>query len=426
MNLETKGLPCILAAEKSILAQAVAFESMDYLRGSIEQAYFSTEQYQRIWEACCGLFDSGAAVNISTVYVAMQERQWPISLGVLLDLENGEPRQPEPDYLIEQLAEKSRLREIIYAAENAKNRALAGDPASKILESLATIKPRISRSGPVTPRDLIEQYGVDELMHGQRKYGLKLPWPRLNGLLAGMHGGQLILMAAHTSQGKTSAALQIACGVADQGAASMVFSLEMEPKRLFRRMAAQISAVNPRATAGMLEYEDRQRERTACAWLNERAIWMDSGSRTVPAMISAIRQLPKDPHLGLVVVDYLQLIQTTGRPESRAREIGTLARELKLAAQEFDCPFLVLSQFNRESAKEKRRPELYDLKESGDVENHSDVVIILHATELEAETVNRSVVAYVPKQREGPRGREISMMFRSDIQRFEEVTLYEN
>ena len=425
MNPLAKGLPRDPAAEKSILAQPFLEESsMPYLRGCIEEDYFTTEVYRRIWGAACTLFDGGKPLNFPTVTGLLALQQTDI-VSQLIGLIDGEVRQTEPDYLIGILAEKARLRRLMTICEQGLNQAALGEPSQEIYEGLiarAAIN-TTSAAGIISTKQLLDQYGLDRLLYYQRTSGLRLPWPRLNGLLAGLQPGQLVLMAAHTSQGKTSAALQIATETAKQGLASAFFSLEMQPRSLFRRMTTQLSGINPRNGGSMLEYEERAKERTAATWLGENPIWLDSSSRTVPAMLAAIRRIPREPRLGLVVVDYLQLIQTTGRPESRAREIGTLARELKLAAQEFGVPFLVLSQFNRESAKEKRRPELYDLKESGDCENHSDVVIILHATELEAEAVDRAMVAYVPKQREGPRGKEVSMVFRSDIQRLEEVQL---
>ena len=396
---------------------------MAYLRGCVDLEYFTLETYRRIWSACCILFDSGSPISFTSVALRMEaaNEYYPNIASMLFDLVDGEPRQAEPDYLIGVLAEKARLRRLIARCSGAINRAALGESSKEIQESLAEGIVGGSSIGITSLRQLVDAHGIDELMHGKRQQGLRLPWPRLNGLLSGMRPGQLLLLAAHTSQGKTSAALQIAVSVAQQARSAIFFSLEMEPRGLFRRLVTQASGVNSRGGTGMLEYEARDKERTAAIWLADSPIWMDSSSRTVPAMLSAIRRIDKEPKLGLVVVDYLQLIQTTGRPESRAREIGNLARELKLAAQEFGVPFLVLSQFNRESAKERRRPELYDLKESGDVENHSDAVIILHATDLETDLIDRNVVAYVPKQREGPRGKEVSMIFRSDIQRFEEV-----
>lgn len=420
------GLPSAVEAEKSILAQPLLDSgSMAYLRGCVEEDYFTIEYRRRIWRAFCVLFDGGHAITITTVVSQMQavNEQYPDIISTLFDLQSGEPRQPEPNYLIGTLAEKARLNRLIVGCEHAKNRALAGDRSEEIYEDLVKRASAPEGQASYTPAELIEKYGLDELLHHRRKNGLRLPWPRLNGLLSGLHGGQLVLLAAHTSQGKTSAALQIAMGVAEQRRLPYVFSLETEPTRLFRRMVTQLSGVNPRSGGRMLDYEAREKERTAAAWLAENPIKLNSSARTVPAMISALRRLGKEPKLGLVVVDYLQLVQTIGRPGSRAQEIGNLAREFKLASQEFDVPFLLLSQFNRESAKQGRRPELYDLKESGDVENHSDVVIILHAAELDTEAVNRPVLAYVPKQRDGPRGKDISMVFRSDIQKFEEMAL---
>ena len=289
-------LPTALGAEKSILAQPFLGDgTMAYLRGCIEEEYFSSEVNRRIWHSCCALFDAGAPISFTSVALDMQERNehYPEIASMLFALVEGEPLLAEPDYLIGVLSEKSRLRRLISTCNQAMHRAALGDSSSNIYESLSAQASASTSGGITSTKQLVAMHGLDELLHGRRQYGLRMPWPRLNGLLCGMHPGQLLLLAAHTSQGKTSAALQVASEVAQQDRASIFFSLEMEPRRLFRRLVTQISGVNPRGSAGMLDYEVRDKERTAAAWLVDRPIWLDSSSRTVPAMLSAIRRIDK-------------------------------------------------------------------------------------------------------------------------------------
>lgn len=424
-DLLDDGMPAALETEGWVIAQAIldgertdGKANMPYLRTRVPGEYFTTERNRRAWECACAMFDAGEPITSATLAMAIHERFHEV---IVVGLE-GYPWHPNPAALVQRLAEKAEARRFITACEHGRNEVLGGLAPAEAVESLLS-NSQVSKeqSDLQHTGKIIEERGLEDLLHGSRQWGMRLPWPQLNHILHGLHPGQLVILAAHTSQGKTSAALQIATEAARQSLAPVFFSLEMRPDQLLRRMITQVSGVPRREAEHDLDFGNaRSRERAAANWLCENPVWMDGGSHTVPAMLTSLRCRERGRPLGLVVVDYLQLVQTTGRQEYRARDIGNMARELKMAAQSLNVPFLVLSQFSRESAKEGRRPELYDLKESGDLENHADVVIILHATQLDTASPERMVTFYVPKQREGPRGREVSMIFKSDIQTFEE------
>ena len=427
MKKQEQPLPASLEAEQSLLAQAVLdeerghpFWSMAKLRTRVLAEFFVTERNREIWQAECDLFDSGQPISVASIAIQIHQDRQHVTI---LDLE-GEPLWPDPSPLVARLARAAEARRLMAACEHGMNQAALGDDPQAIREMLAE-RSRISTedSALASTAGIVEERGLDDLLHSRREWGLELPWPRLNALLHGLHPGQLVLLAAHTSQGKTSAALQIATRTAFAGQYPVFFSLEMRPDQLLRRMITQVSGVPRRESGGFDFAGQRERERLAARQLCDNPVWMSSTAHTVPAMLATLRGLDRKRPLGLVVVDYLQLVETTGKQEYRARDIGNLARQLKMAAQSLNVPFLVLSQFSRESAKEGRRPELYDLKESGDLENHADVVIILHTPQLDTAANERMVTAYVPKQREGPRGREVAMLFRSDVQTFEETQL---
>jgi replicative DNA helicase len=418
--------PSNVEAEQSLLAQAVLDEerghpygSMAKLRTRVLPEFFVTERNREIWQAECDLFDTGQPISVASIAIQIHQDRQHVTI---LDLE-GEPLWPDPSPLVARLARAAEARRLMAACEHGMNQAALGDDPQAIREMLAERSRISTEDSALKSIEEVLSPGLDELLHSKREQGLRLPWPRLNGLLYGLHPGQLVLLAAHTSQGKTSAALQITTRAAEQNVSAVFFSLEMGPEQLVRRMISQRSGVPRRIDGGLDLAGSRARELAAANWLRAAPLWMCSSAHTVPAMLATLRGLDRKRRLGLVVVDYLQLVETTGKQEYRARDIGNLARQLKMAAQSLNVPFLVLSQFSRESAKEGRRPELYDLKESGDLENHADVVIILHTPQLDTAANERMVTAYVPKQREGPRGREVAMLFRSDVQTFEETQL---
>lgn len=424
MKNSTQTIPENTEAERSLLAQPILdeergkpYNSMAKLRTRILPEFFVTERHREIWAAECALFDSGQPISVSSIAIQINENSQHITV---VEIE-GEPLWPDPAPLVARLARAAEARRLMAACEHGMNLAQTGaDPQT--VRDMLTEKSRLDTEDLqiASTAGIVQERGLDDLLHNRREWGLALPWPRLNGLLHGLHDGQLVLLAAHTSQGKTSAALQIATHTAFARRAPVFFSLEMRPDQLLRRMITQVSGV-PRGEPGAMDFAGhRERERLAASQLCDNSVWMCSTAHTVPAMLAALRGLDRNRPLGLVVVDYLQLVETTGKQEYRARDIGNLARQLKMAAQNLNVPFLVLSQFSRESAKESRRPELYDLKESGDLENHADVVLILHAPQLDTAANERMVTAYVPKQREGPRGREVAMLFQADTQTFTE------
>lgn len=242
----------------------------------------------------------------------------------------------------------------------------------------------------------------------------------------GMLPGELWVLAAHTSVGKTSAAIQCAVHAAIRGVGASIHSLEMGDVSVFQRAVWQLSRVDStRAKRGQLSKDERVAAQAAVAELAERPIYLDDGSRSVMEIHAAVRRQSLKAPIGLIVVDYLQLLEDGGRYDNRAQAVGANARRLKLMAQEFKAPVLLLSQFNRESAKpdKARRPSLTDLKESGDIENHSNGVWFIHRPGQPNGGDEVIPVEFIlAKQRDGARDIFTSrVQFRPAIQSFEEV-----
>jgi replicative DNA helicase len=224
-----------------------------------------------------------------------------------------------------------------------------------------------------------------------------------------------VVLAADTGRGKTSIALQIAAHAARQGKSVLYWTLEMPPSALFRRMVSQMTGVNGRSANPT--FEQREAEREAVALLYETPVYFDRHSRTVAAFCASIRQVRSKTRLGLVVVDHIQLVRSAGRTESRTREVGETSRSLKLATLDFDLPFLVLSQFRRTG---NETPTIHSLKESGDVENDADVILLMTSGELSGDQPT-PVTVHIGKQREGPAGMDIPLIFQPQSQRFDSL-----
>jgi replicative DNA helicase len=243
--------------------------------------------------------------------------------------------------------------------------------------------------------------------------------------------GELWVLAGHTSTGKSSAAIQAAVSIARaQPKTVAVFSLEMGDVSVFQRAVWQLSRVNSeRAKRGQLTQEERKRAADAVNVLYDLPLHFDDNSYSVMEIHAQLRRQRARGPLGLIVVDYLQLLRDGGRHSTRAEAVGANARRLKLMGGEFECPVLLLSQFNRDSAKSKpnetlRPPELYDLKESGDIENHANGVWFIHRpSPLDADQV--SVEFMLPKQRDGRRNISHGYWFFPNHQRFDAVATEE-
>lgn len=427
-------LPCNVDAERYVLGSSLIDEAaMSGLRGTVEASDFSIEKHRRIWSAMCGVYDAGGHVDRVTVAQELQRRGHLESVdGItyLVTLDDGMPVISNLGDYTRILREKALLRDIIRACDAIQKRAWDDheqpealiDQLNGILASLGSTE---QTRRPISAGDLVGELGLETILKARRDQGIRLPWAALDRALCGFQPGQKILLAANTSKGKTSMALQFVARASEYGAVVM-FSLEMEPKRLFQRMVVQRSLIDfDKWRHNALSAEEREKIMHASNWLSKQPVYFDDKAHTVPAMHAAIRQIRMRQPVVLVVVDYLQLVNAVGRYDSRAQEVGAHSRALKQAAMSFGVPILVLSQFNRTNSKEKRQPELYDIKESGDVENNCDVVLLIRPEEIPAganpSNYMRPVNLHVAKQREGPTGVDVKLMWLPGTQRFVEA-----
>lgn len=401
---------------------------MDNLRGTLIADDFSTEAHRLIWRACCAVYDAGARVDRITVFDSLSRAGASGAVGgltYLVGLDDGLPeRQPNAAYVtsLKDLTARRRIIAEAWAAEAAARDLTRG--VDDILASFGTAALRITSPTSDSDRSkastaaLIAADGLDSLFRARTRGRVPLPWPRLDDLLSGLGSGQVMLLMGQTSRGKTSAALQMAVCAASAGIVPCVWTLEMEPRALLRRMLTQMSGIRSRYD---MTADQRAVLLGAAAELTDNPVHFDSTSRNVTSFMAALRRIRAQHRLGFAVVDYLQLIRSTNRNSNRAQEVSDNSRAIKLAAMDLGIPIVVLSQVDRSSVKGGGKIGLHSAKESGDAENDADIVAWIDAPAELARDADTAVTFRVGKQREGPCG-EVQMVFRPQTQTFVEVS----
>jgi replicative DNA helicase len=423
-------LPTSVDVERLVLGCVLIDDSLLHdMRTALCVNDFSLETHRRIWNAACSLYDAGGHVDRITVHEKLRRDGQPEELSYLVSLDEGCPQLPDLSSYAGILRDQAARRRVIALGDSLMKRGSSGEPVQAILDSLGDLSLEVTPTDPskglVSAAQLVERVGISEILSPRVARGVPFPWKWLTNATCGMLPGELWVLAGHTSTGKSSAAIQTAVSVArTQSKAVSVFSLEMCDVSVFQRALWQVSRVDSeRAKRGQMSPDERKRAGDAMNMLCDLPIHFDDGSFSVVEIHAQLRRLRSRGPLGLIVVDYLQLLKDGGRHGTRAEAVGANARMLKLLAGEFECPVLLLSQFSRDSARTKpnetpRRPELHDLKESGDIENHANGVWFIHRpSPLDADLI--PVEFIVPKQREGRRNILQEFYFMPKNQRFD-------
>jgi replicative DNA helicase len=439
LQLEQRPLPHNPDAERSVLGAVLLdphalYTSLEFVRSED----FFLDQHRRIYEAMIALGESRRAIDLVMLVDELGRRGELEAAGgaaYLAQLLDGVPRVSNVEHYARLVREKSLLRSLIRVAEAIELQALAGeegaeetlDRAESLIFSLA--EQRIG-SGLVSVKDVVrDNYERLERLasEGKRVTGLATGYSQLDNLTSGLQPAELIILAARPSLGKTSLALNIAEHVVlAEKRPVAIFSLEMSKEALLLRLLGSRARLNMhKFRTGHFSREDLRVIGAAAAELGEAPLWMDdSASVTVMEIGAKARRLARDKNLGLVIVDYLQLIAIRGRFSNRNEEVGSISRGLKGLAKELKVPVMVLSQLTRAPEREERRPQLADLRESGAIEQDADVVLFIHRPHFYKrdlpEEERRKAELLIAKQRNGPTDR-INFVFFEQHTRFEEA-----
>ena len=312
-----------------------------------------------------------------------------------------------------------------YESEGRQVEELVDQAEQRVFE----IAERGQRSGAgfIAVKDMV-QPSIDRLDALSKSEGgitgVETGFEDLDKLTAGLQAGDLIVIAGRPSMGKTTLALNIAENAAiGHNLATGVFSMEMPREQVAMRMIGSIGRVNQsHLRSGRLTEDDWTRINSAGSMMSHAPIFIDDAPGLTPIEVRArSRRLKREHGLGMVVVDYLQLMQVGGSIENRATEISEISRSLKSLARELSVPVVALSQLNRSvEQRNDKRPVMSDLRESGAIEQDADVIIFIYREEVyDSETPRKGVAEIIiGKQRNGPTGTFL-LTFKGEFTRFE-------
>ncbi|HLY42543.1 MAG TPA: replicative DNA helicase [Terracidiphilus sp.] len=444
------GLPANIDAEKTILG-AILLDNAAHSEAAekLEPDDFSLDSHRRIFLRMSELVNSQRPVDIVTLANELSRYKEVESVGgvaYLASLTEGLPLRPVIDEYIRIVKDKSLLRKLMSICSAAIARAAdQSETALEVLGAAETQLLEVSEKGishGLQGLDLIVQnsFGsIDNLYKESREVtGLATEFTDFDRMTSGLQKGELIIIAARPSMGKTALAINVAQNAAIFSKAVVaVFSLEMSKESLLRRMLASQAGVDQRRLqTGFLGKEDHGKLQHALEQLVESHIFIDdSAGISLAEMRAKARRLRQNAgRLDLVLVDYLQLMSITlpsaggKRYENRTQEVSAISRGLKALAKELEVPVVALSQLSRASERrgDDKRPMLSDLRESGSIEQDADVVAFIHrdayynrTEELsEAEKAKSEII--LAKQRNGPTG-TVYLHFNARFTRFESV-----
>ena len=268
---------------------------------------------------------------------------------------------------------------------------------------------------------------LDVLSHSDSEItGVSTGFHAMDDMTAGMQRGELIIIAGRPSMGKTTLAVNIAENAAiGHQVPTAIFSMEMSAEQLTFRMIGSIGRVNQASLRrGKLTDEDWSRIDSAVSMMSKAPIFIDDSPGLSPTEVRArARRLKREHNLGLIVVDYLQLMSVAGTVENRATEISEISRSLKALSKELDLPVIALSQLNRGvEQRVDKKPVMSDLRESGAIEQDADVIIFIYREEVYDKETPRKGIAdiIIGKQRNGPVG-EFHLTFLGEYTKFENL-----
>lgn len=433
-------------AEQAVLG-AMLLDQDAALRGAelVDDTMFYREGYRRIFRAMLHLTEQRIGLDPLTLRDELSRRgELEASGGVeaLAQLADAVPTSANLEFHARIIREKSILRKLIEASTTIIQDAYdARTPAAELLDKAESRIFQVAQTrreeGFARMKEMLwPAMERIELLQKNAKAvtGVPTGFRKLDELTSGFQPSELIIIAARPSMGKTAFCLNIAAHAAIEGQVGVaVFSLEMSKEALVQRLlCAEAGVDSQRVRTGHLRDEDFTKLARGAGVLGNANIWIDdTPSLTLLEMRSKARRLKADNDVGMVIVDYLQLMRSPEYSENRVQEISDISRSLKALARELELPVVALSQLSRASEQRggERTPILSDLRDSGAIEQDADIVLFIHRPEMyqdlrakaEKEGKNLDGVAEIQlaKHRNGPTGL-VELQFRKNITRFVE------
>lgn len=433
-------------AEQSVLGSILLdptalISSMEY----IQTNDFYRNAHQLIFQAMIDLNDRNEEIDVVTVANLLETNNQLEDAGgspYLAELSNIVPTAANVEYYAKIVEERSLLRRLIQASTDIISDTYdETDDVSGILDAaeqkILEVSERKNRSGFVKISDVLRDSmeEIDQLYKNDEEItGLSSGYRALDLMTTGLHEDELIILAARPGVGKTAFALNIAQNIGTStGENVAIFSLEMGATQLVNRMLCAEGTINANhLRTGQLTEEEFEKLFVAMGSLSKANIFIDDtpGIRVSEIRAKARRLMQERGELGLIIIDYLQLIEGSGR-ESRQQEVSEISRQLKRLAMELSVPVIAISQLSRSvEQRQDKRPILSDLRESGSLEQDADIVAFLYREDYyrneedeEDEADDNVVEVLIEKNRSGARG-TVKLLFIKEYNKFSSLTYY--
>ena len=430
--------PQAIQAERAVLAaMMLGNESVGRAIESIGERPFYRTAHQKIFDAIVELYKRSEPADLITVSEELRRMGNLEAVGgasYLAGVFEEATTAANLEVHAKIVSEKAVLRQLIKATTEIQQECYAaGDEVASIVnrseERIFSISDKAVRKGLRPIREMLTGSfeEIQALFHRkQRITGVPSGFADLDKVTLGFQPGDLIIIAGRPAMGKSSFAVNIAENAAIKHKITVgLFSLEMSaPQLMLRMLGSQSEVALHKLRSGFLGNEDWPRLTTGGGLLRDAPIWIDdSASPTVLELRAKCRRLKAEANLGLVVIDYLQMIQGVGRAENRVQEVSQITRALKAMAKEMEVPIIALSQLSRgveQRGGNDKRPQLSDLRDSGSIEQDSDLVMFVYREEYykpDDPSVQGKAEIIVSKHRNGPTG-TVELTFVRDQTKF--------
>ena len=419
---------CLLASmmlDKDMIGQVVQI---------VDREAFYQADHQIIFDIVVKLYEQNRPIDGVIIREELAKRQLLEEVGglpYLAQILNTVPSSAHGAHYAGIVREKSLLRQLIAASNNILRDAYAPheqadlvvDKAEKQIFEIAQKKV----GGAMVPLESV-LHEVFEMIENRGQRGLETGFFDMDDMLNGLQNGEMIIVAARPSMGKTALAMNLVEGIAaERNMACAIFSLEMSKQQLAQRMLCSRGKIDShKLRRGMLQSHEYAHLANVVGQLAKAPVWVDdSAGLTILDLRAKARRLKLQHDIKCIMIDYMQLMDNPG-PDSRQQQISEISRGIKAVARELNIPVIALSQLNRQSeGRDGHRPRMSDLRESGSIEQDADVIMLLHREDyykmaepdFQPDNIAEVIIA---KQRNGPTG-TIKLYFDSKSTRFENL-----
>ena len=433
--------PHSIEAEQSVLGGLMLDnQALDRVVDKLTADDFYNAGHRHIYSAICSLSNESKPFDPLTVAGLLENRGELDDIGGLVylaELASSVPSVANIRAYAGIINERSILRKLINTGQKiadsaynpeGKDSQTILDEAERLVFNIAEERP--NSGGPVGVREILENTvkKIDEMFNaGNAITGTTTGFKDLDEMTSGLQPSDMVIVAARPSMGKTTFAMNLVENAllnSDKGV--MVFSLEMPAEQLMMRMLSSLGRINQsKVRSGQLEEEDWPKLLSAVERIKDKKLFIDDTAGISPSeMRSRVRRVVREHgQLGMIMIDYLQLMQIPGFGEGRTNEISEISRSLKAVAKEFNVPVIALSQLNRSlEQRPNKRPVNSDLRESGAIEQDADVIMFIYRDEVYNPDTEYKGVAeiIIGKQRNGPIG-TCRLAFIGQFTRFENL-----